>query len=188
MLISCIYRKRNSVYAPATVYDLPPDVIMKFLTYLLPRRVDLVASTLVCRSWHVFGRRLLNCKVLLDHRSISRLCGMQLKSILLGVDALKVVCLDVKLRNIGEECLRAIARLVSPFLYFLRYNFYGMSAKGCFEILEVFFVECREMRKLALVYFDFGNGQSSQIFKTGFSCMTEVSLDSCVGNLPGFIV
>jgi hypothetical protein len=129
MIRECVHRQRISIYEPATIKDISIEVLGKALTYLLPCRLNLVPTTLVCRSWHALARRLLNCKLRIDERYIvQRLCGLQLKSICLGAQASKILYLDLDMKKgIGDIALHTLARLVSPFLYILRINFHGMS-------------------------------------------------------------
>jgi hypothetical protein len=161
-------QQRVSSHDTTSTIDLPMELLGKILIHLVPRREDLIASSQICRTWHYAARGLLNYRLHIDKRSsFSRICGLQLKSICLGLDSLKIKCLDVDLINVGQKYLSNLTRLVSPLLRSLKFNFYNSLRSD--KILEIFLINCRKIRKLELVQFDFGIGSFSPQIRTGLS-------------------
>jgi hypothetical protein len=79
---------RNSIYEPATIYDIPLEVLRESFL-LLSKEVssDLASPSLACRAWRVVALDLMNFrKIFVDERDIiervaSFLCGKHLRSI-----------------------------------------------------------------------------------------------------------
>jgi hypothetical protein len=51
--------QRASIYDPATIGDIPPEVLRKAFIYLLPGEWELLASSISCRAWRPIALQLL---------------------------------------------------------------------------------------------------------------------------------
>jgi hypothetical protein len=57
---SLYYRKqRASIYHPATIGDIPQEVLRKAFIYLLPGKAELVAPSEACRAWRPVAQDLM---------------------------------------------------------------------------------------------------------------------------------
>lgn len=66
---------RGSIYEPASIHDIPQEVLENTLIHL-PRR-DLDAASLACRAWRPVAQLLLHLRVNIDYGSVeSKMRGL----------------------------------------------------------------------------------------------------------------
>jgi hypothetical protein len=153
--------ERESIYHPATIGDIPFEVIQKALRLLIHprgRQVDLVSASLASRAWSqaaaeliVEGKSFYNV-----HSMVKLFCGMQLKTIVCGFDQYPIKKLELCVYRVGEGYIRLIAKAVSSSLSFLILLCGSAPFKKCYEVSEVFFSHCSRIDSLRLQQFDFG--------------------------------
>jgi hypothetical protein len=95
--------QRPTINHPATINDLPFEVLRKCLGYLLRRgRLDLIAAISVNRARRPVGQELLRTLALTNQENIEKsLCGLLLKSVVLGFKSLFITSLVVDLMKIN---------------------------------------------------------------------------------------
>jgi hypothetical protein len=115
-------RQRATIYHPATIDDLPFEVLRKSLGHLLPRgRLDLVASSFVSRSWRLAAQELLRFLAFANMQRIEgSLSGLVLYSIVLGFKSFSITSIILFLSTIEKDYIPLIAQFVSPTLYSLK--------------------------------------------------------------------
>jgi hypothetical protein len=179
--------QRPSIYHPVTAGDIQFEVIQK--SFLPLGREDLVSASLSCRAWRQAAIELIiTQKRFDDQRAMASFaCGMQLKSIIFGFEQYSIKTLDIVMRRVGKEYTGVIAQVVAPSLSSLRLDFYKDSE--CYEVLEIFFSSCLQIRHLRLVAFDFGDTPSSlsPMIKDGFSLLKSLGMENCCGDVIMFV-
>jgi hypothetical protein len=66
---------RGSIYEPATIHDIPQEVLEKSLILLLPSIRDLVAASLACLAWRPVAQKLIHSRLKIrDWRVESLVC------------------------------------------------------------------------------------------------------------------
>ena len=120
--------QRDSIYDPATIRDIPPEVLGETLYYFVVRRGkrDLVTASLVCRAWYPVAQRLIVSKKVFDeNRGFEKsACGLQIREIV-GADilAIRYLLLDLCNKKIGDSnvdcssCFPFPIRLPFLFIY-----------------------------------------------------------------------
>jgi hypothetical protein len=187
--------QRTSIYHPATIGDIPFEVIQKALRLL--GRADLVSASLSCRAWRQAAVEVIvDQKKFDDQREIERfMCGMQLKSIVSGFEQYSIKKLDLDMRRIGIEYVRVMAQIVAPTLSILCLCFKESTDEDddetdldCYEVLEAFFSSCLQIRCLRLEFFDFGDDPTSftPTIKDGFGRLKSLKVINCRGDLMMF--
>jgi hypothetical protein len=84
---------RGSIYEPATIHDIPQEVLEKSLLYLLCSvNVDLFSASMACRAWRPVAQKLIHSDFTVDCRNEGRienlLCGYWLDSLVFGKSSL----------------------------------------------------------------------------------------------------
>jgi hypothetical protein len=181
--------QRATIYDPATIDDLPFEVLKKCLGYLLPRgRLDLVASSSVRRSWRPPAQELLRTLALSNEARIeSSLCGLLLHSIVDGFKSFSIKNLTLDLHVIGIDYIPMIVRFVAPTLSSLYLTFIPLQSS--YSILDAFFSQCFKLVNLFLAFFDFGDDPEfiTQPMKDGFAQLKRLRLSCSCGNAEMFM-
>jgi hypothetical protein len=63
---------RGSIYEPATIHDIPQEVLEKSLFLLLPSIKDLVAASSACRAWRPVAQKLIHSRLTITYQLIVR--------------------------------------------------------------------------------------------------------------------
>jgi hypothetical protein len=93
---------RNSIHEPATIHDIPFEVLREsFLLLIKQVGSDLVAASLACRAWRVVALDLMNYRkhFLYGFGNIdSYLCGQHLLQSIVGLEmsTIKYLVLDIQ--------------------------------------------------------------------------------------------
>jgi hypothetical protein len=186
---------RNSIYEPATIHDIPFEVLREsFLLLLKDFGSDLASPSLACRAWRVVALDLMNShKIFFDGRGKieSFICGIYLRSIV-GLESLTIKHLVIDLESIGKELIPMISRFVSTALTSLALCFKNQDAdqsSDCYEGLNAFLDQCDGIQNLLLVYYDFGDDPFaiSQTVKDVFGRLNQLDLFYCRGNIRLFV-
>jgi hypothetical protein len=185
---------RGSIYEPATIHDIPQEVLEDSLILLLPSIEDLVAASLACRAWKPVAQKLIHSRVTInygDHRRVEDMvCGYILNSLVFGSSSFQISTLSLQLDYIGKEYIPKIAQIVASTLSSLNLDFNGdEDFSVCYKTLEIFFLQCQWIRNLRLEKFEFGDQSSSasSTIKEGFSRLNLLDLINCYGNSRLFI-
>ena len=105
MMVLFRQTQRNSIYDPATIRDIPPEVLGESLFYFVDDgKRDLVSASLVCRAWYPVAQRLIVSKdvFMRENFGIERFaCGLQTR-IIVGSDILSIRQLYLNVRRIGK--------------------------------------------------------------------------------------
>jgi hypothetical protein len=193
------YRKqRASIYHPATIGDIPQEVLRKAFIYLLPGVTDLVAPSESCRAWRPVAQELMfSWQSFGDiwRKDVERfLCGFHLQSLVFGLGSVSINCLDLDMKFVGVERLQMLARAVAPSLSSLSLVFYDGEATlpslDCYAVLEVVFLVCSRIRShLRFEGFDFGDDLAliSPLIKEGFGRLERLDLIECQGDVRMFV-
>jgi hypothetical protein len=135
--------QRASIYHPATIGDIPQEVLRNAFIYLLPGESDLVAPSESCQAWRPVAQELIFSRQIFgEGRGIDRfLCGFHLHSLVLGLGSVSINHFEIEFEFIGKEKLHLLARLVAPSLASLRFDFMSVdgtspSSLDCYDILE----------------------------------------------------
>jgi hypothetical protein len=179
--------QRPSIYHPATIGDIPFEVIQKSIRLL--GRADLSSASLSCRAWRLAAvESILAQKRFDNQRGWERfICGMQLKTLVSGLDQYAIKNLDLCIDRVVNEYAHVIARFVAPTLSSLCLRSRG-SFKERYEVLDTFFCLCLHIKSLRLDFFDFGADPYplTPSIKKGFSCLSSLELNFCLGDIQGF--
>jgi hypothetical protein len=184
---------RLSIYVPATVHDFPFEVLENCLKYLNPP--DLVASILACRAWYPAASERIYSHISIavnDYRERAGrfVCGINLRNTVFGVGSCKIKRLDLDMIKVGCDYIPMIAQILSPTLSSLMLDFGDVLIVGRdYETLEIFLGRCSSIRNLCLESFDFGDDPASitQTIKEGSSCLKQLDLLYCFGNISMFV-
>jgi hypothetical protein len=184
---------RNSIYEPATIHDIPFEVLRESFLYLLKRvGSDLASPSLACRAWRVVALDLMNSRKRFVDRDRERvapfLCGFHLRSIV-GLERCMIKQIVLNLKHVGKEFIDVIARFSAPTITSLLVGCGRIASSECYDALDVFFKQCDGIRNLRLEYFDFGDDPItiSQIAKDGFACLRQLELYGCRGDIRMFV-
>jgi hypothetical protein len=189
--------QRDSIYHPATIGDIPQEVLRKAFIYLLPGKADLVAPSEACRAWRPVAQEVMHSSHSFgEDRQFERfLCGFHLQSLVFGVGSISINRLELDMLFISRENATLLAQKVAPSLSSLNLQLYAdedglaLPSTDCYSILEVFFLRCRWIRSLILDVFDFGVDPLaiSSSVKEGFGRLTKLDLSDCHGNIRMFV-
>jgi hypothetical protein len=187
---SVYYRKqRASIYHPATIGDIPEEVLRKAFIYLLPGKADLVAPGEACRAWRPVAQELMySYQGFGKDQEVERfVCGVHLQSLVFGVGNVSISRLDIDTRFVGKENILLLAQISAPSLSALIFNC-GVG-DDCYAELEVFFLRCLSIRSLILVQFNFGYDPDviSPLIKEGFGRLKTLYLIQCEGDVRMFV-
>jgi hypothetical protein len=145
---------RNYIYEPATIHDIPFEVLRESFLHLLKRfGSDLASPSLACRAWRVVALDLMNSRksYIQGRENIqSFICGLHLRSIV-GLERCVIKHLILDTRSVGKEYIPIIARFASFSLSSLALWFENQDAdqsSECFEALGVFLIQCDGIRTL----------------------------------------
>jgi hypothetical protein len=109
--------QRNSIYEPATIHDIPYEILRESFLHLMSRfGHDLVAASLACRAWRAVALNVMYSRkmFLKEGEGIYWfICGLQLRSIV-GLERCTIKYLILEF--IGIEYIPLIARAVAPTL------------------------------------------------------------------------
>jgi hypothetical protein len=100
MLLKYARKQRASIYHPATIDDLPFEVLREAFLFL--KMEDLVAPSRANRSWRPAAQDVQRSRFQIDHRLgesmvASLLCGIQLTRIVFVYEAYSIKHLDIEL-------------------------------------------------------------------------------------------
>jgi hypothetical protein len=188
--------QRASIYHPATIGDIPQEVLREAFIYLLPGESDLLASSEACRAWRPVAQELMYSRQIVGERSdiVLFVCGFHLKSLVLGRENVSINRLELKIEYARKENIHLLARLVAPSLTSLHLDFMSddepsFRSSYCYATLEVFFLHCRGTRNLSLIGFDFGIDPDSisPRIKEEFSRLANLKLTHCDGDSRMFV-
>jgi hypothetical protein len=129
MLLKYSRKHRASIYHPATIDDLPFEVLRE----LEPR--DLGAPSRVNRSWRPAAQDVQRSRLFIEREVYSLMCGIQLTRVVFGYEAYSIKHLDLKLRLVKRMHIPILARLASPTLRTLELYLYGEESGICYAIL-----------------------------------------------------
>jgi hypothetical protein len=184
---------RNSIYEPATIHDIPFEVLREsFLLLINWTDLNLASASLACRSWRVVALDLMNSRkrFAADERIASFVFGLHLRSIV-GLESCTIKHLTIDLLVVAKEYVDILARYTSHTLYSLTLLFEDREDQSfvCYEALDVFFNQCDGIRNLQLLDFDFGGDPESisQISKNGFSRLRQLEFADCRGDIQTFV-
>jgi hypothetical protein len=192
MVVLYVRQQRESINHPATINDLPPEVLRKCFMYLLPRgRSDLAASSSVSRSWRPIAQGLLanhSPTLRILSRMQRRICGLALKSIVFGFEEFAITSLILEIRSThGEECARLVVKFISPTLVTLQLKI--VARGGPYDYIGFVAKHCLKIRNLRLDNFRFGTnpGEITQPIKKFFARLKQLSLSDSEGDVKMFI-
>jgi hypothetical protein len=205
---------RNSIYEPATIHDLPFEVLRESFKlqsksrvsiYDLPFEVleesftyltkqfgnDLASPSSVCRAFRAVALELMNSRKRFakDKDKIEPfICGLAIR-LIVGLEMCTIKHLILGLKSVGKEYIHSITRAVSTTLTSLYIIWKGIDSTGCYEVLRVIFEQCGGIRNLRLAWFDFGGDPStlSQIMMDKFSRLIKLELFKCRGDIRMFV-
>jgi hypothetical protein len=186
---------RNSIYEPATIHDIPYEVLRESFLYLFNDfDSDLASQSLACRAWRVVAVDLMNShKNFFDGGNVrieSNICGLHLQTIV-GLESCTIKHLTIDLLVVAEEYIDILARYTSTTLSILALCFVdrGDQSSDCYEALNVVFKQCDGIQNLKLEYFDFGDDPASfsQNVMDGFSRLNQLNLVDCEGDIRTFV-
>jgi hypothetical protein len=185
---------RNSIYDPASIHDIPFEVLREsFLRLLKEFGSDLASPSLACRAWRVVALGLMNSrKIYLEGRGRidSFISGLHLRSTV-GLERCTITHIILDLEFVAKEYFDIIARFISLSLSSLVFWFEDREDQSsvCYEALDVFFTQCDGIRNLRLQYFDFGDDPIaiSQAVKGGFGRLRQLDLVECLGDIRMFV-
>jgi hypothetical protein len=192
------YRKqRASIYHPATIGDIPQEVLRKAFIYLLPCEADLIALSESCRAWKPVAQELIHSRQVFgkDRKVEKFLCGFQLQSLVFGMGNISINRLEIEIKFVGRENAVMLAREVASSLSILQLDFEvsgdesSIPALECYEIANAYFHHCHGIRSLRLFGFDFGDDPESisPTIKEGFGRLWKLYLASCRGDICKFV-
>jgi hypothetical protein len=189
---------RGSIYEPATIHDIPQEVLERSLMYLLPSNFYLLLAGETCRAWRPVAQQIFHSQGLIHWGCLeSMICGFHLKSLVFGSSSIGIsnLTLDVKVDKdgthmIGKEYIPLLSRLFAPTLNSLELisneeheEDEEMSGdfSHCYNILESFFYRCKGIRILRLINHKFGDNSASitTSIVDGFRRLKQLDLIEC---------
>jgi hypothetical protein len=103
----------GSIYEPASIHDIPQEVLEDSLFLLFPSIKDLVAASEACRAWRPVAQKLVHFRVSIDYGNHKRVqsfvSGYRLNSLVFGSSSFQISTLFLDLDDIGKECIPMIA-------------------------------------------------------------------------------
>jgi hypothetical protein len=122
--------QRASISDPATIGDIPQEVLRKAFIYLLPGEADLIASSEACRAWRPVAQELIHSRQKLSEglRFERFVCGLHLQSLVFGMRSLSIKRLELKIEFVGEENIVLLVRGVAHSLSSLHLDFLSANA------------------------------------------------------------
>jgi hypothetical protein len=194
MLLKYARKQRASIYHPATIDDLPFEVLREAFVYL--KTEDLVSSSRVNRSWRPAAQDVQRSQLIIskDHRESldpkRLLCGIQLTRIVFGYNVFSIKHLVIDLGFGNRAYIPILARMVAPNLRTLELDYFGVETSSHYVALDQFFSQCRGIRNIKLNRFYFGEESTSisQTIKDGFYRLSQLGLFACHGDLRMFVV
>jgi hypothetical protein len=183
---------RNSIYEPATIHDIPFEVLRESFIHLLKQfGSDLASPSLACRAWRVVALDLMNSfRIIVEGqgRIESFTCGLHLRSIV-GLERCTIKHLVLNLDIVGKEYIPLIARFAATTLSSILISCGGIDSSECFDALDVIFKQCDGIRSLRIEFFDFGVDPESisQAVKDGLSRLKQLDLLDCRGDIRMFV-
>jgi hypothetical protein len=186
--------QRESIYHPATIGDIPQEVLEK--AFLPLWRKDLNSASSVCRGWRPVAQEIIHPRLNINNQNNERIaslmCGYLLNSLVFGPESFQIAHLSLPVNDKLDVFIPAIAQLVSTTLSSLHISFQEMlvgDSSLWYEVLGFFFSRCQRLRNLRLIWFTFGNEQADipQPFKDGFSRLKHLDLIDCGWNVRSFI-
>jgi hypothetical protein len=198
---------RLSIYDPATIHDIPFEVlenILKFVAYDEYLGQDLrpvVEMALVCRAWWpVAHETLMNAPNFERHYQgdqagvLGFICGIQIKSIVSGIESFSIKKLNLDWGGFTPEMGLLMAALVAPTLSELSLKFPDEGSSGeepePYQVLDKFFTLCSGIKKLKLTDMDMSDSAdliTTPAIKNGFAYLKQLELNQCTGNVVSFI-
>jgi hypothetical protein len=104
---------RNSIYEPATIHDLPFEVLKESFLFLVKfTGSDLAPPSLVCRAFRAVALELMSSRLVFvneGERIDGFICGRQLRS-LVGLESCAIKYIVIDLEFIGKELIPLLAR------------------------------------------------------------------------------
>jgi hypothetical protein len=186
---------RNSIYEPATIHDIPFEVLRESFIHLVKKfDHDLASPSLACRAWRVVALDMMNSR----NRFIegegdieSFVSGLHLRSIV-GLERCTIKHLTIDLEFIEKEFIPIIARFLASTLSNLALWFKDQDAdqsSDCYDGLDAFLNQCDGIRNLRFMLFDFGDDPTaiSQTVKDGFCRLNQLDMIDCRGDIRMFV-
>jgi hypothetical protein len=186
---------RNSIYEPATIHDIPFEVLRKsFLHLLKDVGSDLASPSLACRAWRVVALGLMNSRKRFiegQGRIESFISGLHLRSIV-GLERCTIKHLEIDLEFVAKEYIDILASYTSRTLSYLSISVDDRGAdysSVCYDALYLFLKQCVGIKNLRLEYFDFGGYPESisQTIKDGFGRLRQLDMIDCRGDIRMFV-
>jgi hypothetical protein len=189
MLLKYARKQRASIYHPATIEDLPFEVLREAFLYLEPE--DLVSPSRVNRSWRPAAQDVQRSRLVVDKEDNSLMCGIQFTRIVFGYESFSIKHLKLYLRLDDPGHIPILSRLASSTLQTLHLIFAGARGSAShYATLDQFFSQCHRILNLKLQAIDFGDDPASisRTIKDGFYGLSQLSLIDCKGDLRMFVV
>jgi hypothetical protein len=120
---------------------------------------------------------------------MSWICGYQLNSLVFGSSTFRISTLCLIARDIGNENIDMLSRVVAPTLLSLDISYKGFDDDNddvSYDVLEKFLYRCQWLRNLRLGYYDFSI-VSSDVIRDGFSRLNQLDLIDCYVDVRLFI-
>jgi hypothetical protein len=185
---------------PATLGDIPPEVVRKVFIHLRP--VDLAACRLVCRGLNPTAQDVLMSRLRVGRdQNEMVVCGLYLRR-LVRFKSFYIKSLELNIKLDKFSCATRIAICASRTLSSLKLDFTYFTSVLSFVPLAVILDNCRGIRHLQLVGFNAGQDLPSNILRSrrdvrdtdilrdvrdGLSRLTRLDLIRCRGNVLSFI-
>ena len=139
MMVLFRQTQRESIHDPASIRDIPPEVLGESLYFFVDHKMDLVSASLVCRAWYPVAQRLIVAiREFGGERAFVRrferfACGLQTR-VLVGAESLSVGYLSLNVQNLGKGCA-ILAPLLSHSLSNLRLYLQNIPSLDCVGFL-----------------------------------------------------
>jgi hypothetical protein len=148
---------RNSIYEPATIHDIPFEVLRESFLYLLNLLgSDLSSPSLACRAWRVVALDVMNSRKIFIHGQgniESVISGLHLRSIVV-LERCTIKHLIIILEFVAREHIPMMARLAAHSLSSLALCFNDRVADQssvCYEVLSAFLDQCVGIQNLLIL-------------------------------------
>jgi hypothetical protein len=174
--------QRLSIYHPATIGDIPQEVLQK--AFLSLGRMDLLSASSACRAFRPVAQEIIFSRVKIDRQLAHSnwLCGVRLNLLVFGQSSFfQISALSLIVGVIRKEFIPLIAKIVAPNLTSLDINFSYISPR---VVLEIFLSRCEGVRNLRLKLCIFEAHLFSSLFiREGFGRLKQLDLISCAGQV-----